>query len=205
MINKKNLLGKTPDELGDKDAIHVAIVSVRAGSSIKPGQKCGLNKDREAVADSKGVGVADPFRKKTILRGESFWLLLNQDAVPNVRHEWEHPDVDFSAPTVEVKKNSVIQEAADVFGVTYEQVMAACAHVVEHDEPAVYPGTKGTLPEDGEDFEKDDVFSEWADETLYEFENQGSACCPEYSYPDCDLFELAPKPTPVNEATTESK
>lgn len=32
MINKKNLLGKTPDELGAKDAIHVAIVAVRAGA-----------------------------------------------------------------------------------------------------------------------------------------------------------------------------
>ncbi len=37
MINKKNLLGKAPHELGDKDAIHVAIVAVRAGIVITPG------------------------------------------------------------------------------------------------------------------------------------------------------------------------
>lgn len=36
MINKKNLLGKQPFELGVKDAIHTAIVSVRAGAGCCP-------------------------------------------------------------------------------------------------------------------------------------------------------------------------
>jgi hypothetical protein len=187
MINKKNLLGKTPDELGTKDAIHVAIVAVRAGSAIKPGQRCKMNEHREAVPDSEGEGVADPFVKDAIATGQSFWLLLNQDAVPNVQHVWEHPTIDFAPPAREVKRNRAIEQTAKAFGVTYEQVLEAADKVVSgkygYDE-APYPGTLTA-----EEFRKVkwdhwDFWSEWADETFYEFENTGSGCCPEYDYPE---------------------
>lgn len=193
MINKKNLLGKTPEELGTKDAIHTAIVSVRAGAPMEPGQKCGMNADREAVPNPKGCGVADPFRKKTILRGESFWMLLNQDEVPNVRHVWEHPSVDFTPPTVEAKLNRTIQATAKYFGVTYDQLMKAANYVVENNKPAPYPGEK-VLSELSDKycsdayFDRYDFWSAWASETLYEFENYGTECCPEYEYPR-NLFE----------------
>lgn len=186
MINKKNLLGKSPYELGDKDAIHVAIVSVRAGAAIAPGAKCNLNADREAVCDEKGVGIADPFLKQTILKGESFWLLLNQDEIPNVRHQWDHPSVDFSPPVIEVKLNKYIQKYADELGVTYQQLMAAADFVMEHDEPAPYPGTKDIS---AIEFDSYDFWYEWSNETLYEFANHGSECCPEYSYPEVHIFE----------------
>lgn len=191
MINKKNLLGKAPQELGDKDAIHVAIVAVRAGSLIKPGQRCGMNEHNEAEPDDKGVGVADPFRKSNILTGQTFWLLLNQDAVPNVRHVWEHPSVDFSPPTREVQRNSEIQDAAEHWGVTYEQIMDACAYVVAKDDSATYPCDKTAeeIDELAESFEDYDLWSEWADETGHEFYNAGSGCCPEYQYPEITLFK----------------
>lgn len=193
MINKKNVLGKAPQSLGDKDAIHVAIVAVRAGGLIKPGQKCNLNEHREAVASDKGVGVADPFRKGNITTGQTFWLLLNQDAVPNVRHVWEHPSVDFSPPTREVERNSTIEDAAKHWGVTYEQIMEACAFVVASDDSAVYPGdkTEDELEELAESFCRYDLWSEWSDETGHEFENYGTACCPEYAYPEVHLFTAA--------------
>lgn len=182
MINKKNLLGKAPIELGDKDAIHVGIVSVRAGAAITPGAKCKLNADREAISDEKGIGVADPFLKKIIMKGQSFWLLLNQDEISSVRHDWDHPTVDFSPPTIEVKRNPYIQVAADLFGVTYQQIMDAAAYVVEHDKPAPYPGTKD-IDEVEDEFDRYDFWAEWAGETLYEFPNYGSECCPEHEYP----------------------
>jgi hypothetical protein len=160
---------------------------------MEPGQRCSLNKDREAIRDGKGPGIADPFRKKTILSGESFWLLLAQDEVPNVQHHWEHPTIDFSAPSIEAKRNKWIQQDADALGVTYEQIMAAANYVVEHDKPAPYTGTLNAEELEkalDEKFERYDFWSNWADETLYEFENYGSACCPEYSYPECQLFKV---------------
>ena len=45
MINKKNVLGKRPQEFGVKDAVHVAIVSVHAGRPIQPGQRVGQRRE----------------------------------------------------------------------------------------------------------------------------------------------------------------
>jgi hypothetical protein len=188
VINKKNLLGKEPAELGAKDAIHTAIVAVRAGSPIQPGQRCKLNEHREAVPDAKGVGVADPFRYDVIARGKPFWLLLCQDEIPNVQHVWEHPKVDFSPPTRTPVMNLTLAETAKQYGVTYEQVMDAAKHVLENDSPATYPGTL-TLDElDAIELDRYDFWPEWAGEVFHEFENQGSECCPEYDYPRCELF-----------------
>ena len=193
MINKKNVLGKAPEAVGDKDAIHVAIVSVRAAGFIEPGKQVKLNEFNEAEQCQKGVGAADPFRK-SITTGDIFWLLLNQDQVPNVQHVWEHPKVKDWIPTRHVKLNHCLSETAKDLGVTYEQLMAACAHIVEHDTPLPYPKPINSEDLDtlmDEKFERYDVWSEWASETGYEFDNNGSECCPEYDYPRGPLFCLS--------------
>lgn len=189
MINKKNVLGKTPYELGLKDAVHVGIVAVRAGQPIAPGQRCTLNEYREAIPSESGEGVADPFGGR-ISTGQAFWLLMCQDQLPNVQHVWDHPTMDFSPPSRETVKNRYLVDYAEGLGVTYEQLLAACAYVVENEEPAAYPGTKT-----GEEFEKAlngvddyDLWYEWSNESGYEFENDGTECCPEYRYPEESLF-----------------
>ena len=191
MINKKNVLGKRPAELGVKDAIHVAIVSMRAAKPIMPGERCGLNECREAIPDKKGPGVADPFLKSPITTGDSFWLLLAQNEVPNVSHVWEHPSIDFSTPASAAKRNQYLASCADQVGVTYEQLMEACANVIETGEAALYPGTKTSseLADILNDIYSE-VWYEWSVEVGHEFDNEGSACCPEYRYPEC-LFRLS--------------
>lgn len=192
MINKKNVLGKQPLDLGTKDAIHVAIVAVRAGAAINPGERCGLNGYNEAVPDANGPGVADPFLKRTVTTGQAFWLLLDQDEVPNVRHEWDHPTVKFAPPTREVQLNRVIKYTADALGVTYQQVMDAAAHAVTNGKPTAYPGTKtrDEYDEAMDQVEIYDFWSEWAEESGHVFENHGTSCCPEYAYPECALFKF---------------
>ncbi len=69
--------------------------------------------------------------------------------------------------------------------------MAAAAHVIQHDKPIEYPGAKDGIGD--VEFDKYDFWSAWADETLYEFTNNGTECCPEYQYPDCGLFAMKPK------------
>lgn len=193
MINKKNVLGKHPEELGVKDAIHTAIVSVRAGACVQPGQRCGLNEFNEAVPNPKGPGVADPFLRSPVTRGESFWLLLDQDSVPNVQHVWEHPTVNFAPPTREAQQNKWLAKYADALGVTYQQLMAACDHVVKTDTAAKYPGTKAADELDkalDEEVDMYEVWSEWAGESGHEFANHGSACCPEYAYPEVLFMDV---------------
>lgn len=183
MINKKNFLGSAPVELGTKDAVHVAIVSVRAGAPIKPGQRCSINEFGEAVP-GKGPGVANPFVGE-IGKGEPFWLLMNPTEVVSVSHTWEHPTVEFGLPTREVVRNTYLVRYADKLGISYEELMKACKRAVEGN-PIKYGGP---LEEDelDEKIDRYDIFSEWSEETGHEFDNHGSDCCPEYDYPE-ELF-----------------
>jgi hypothetical protein len=193
VINRKNVLGKDPEQLGIKDAIHTAIVSVRAGVAMQPGTRCKLNENREAVPDEKGIGVADPFRKGIIACGRPFWLLMGQTEVPNVQHHWDN-GIDFSPPTVEPKRNPTLVSYAKEFGVTYEQILEAGQYVIDHDSPAPYPknGTKTAeeVEAANERIDKYDLWTEWADEAFHEFDNHGTSCCPEYDYPDDGLFAV---------------
>lgn len=191
MINKKNLLGKTPQELGVKDAIHVAIVAVRAAHSISRGSRCDLNKYREAISSEKGCGIADPFTKNDIFKtGDVFWLLLDQDEVPNVQHQWDHPSIDFTPPVREPVMDEAIQRAANSLGLTYPQLMNVCEALV-YKKPVVYNGTltPDKLNTAIDEIETSDLWWAWSEETGYIFENQGTGCCPEYNYPSIHFTE----------------
>lgn len=192
MINKKNILGKIPKELGTKDAVHVATVSVRAAEPISRGARINLNEHREAVNDANGPGIADPFNKKIAIypTGTNFLMLMNQEEIPNVRHEWEHPTLDFTPPVREVKYNYTLAETAKDYGVTYQQLMEAADYVYTNYSSAPYPEDGKLSTEELEEvyLERWDFWSEWAAETSNEFENNGSSCCPEYDYPNCPLF-----------------
>jgi len=190
MINKRKYLGKCPDELGVKDAVHVAIVSCVAGSAIKPGNRVELNKDGQAVPSEKGFGVADPF-VEVIARGQNFWVMMDPDSVVTVSHSWEH-SVPFTATPAPVKVNSYLERYAKAIGVTYSQLMQACSSYAKTDRKSPYPGV---LPEETVDKKVElevnvyDMWYEWANETGYEFDNEGTECCPEYTYPDGIPFE----------------
>lgn len=194
MINKKNELGKVPFELGTKDAVHVAIVSVRAGRAIKPGSPCTMDDKGEAIPSATGVGIADPFRKTGIARGEAFWLILNQDAVPNVRHVWEHEKFTFEAPSGELVKNRDIDRAATILHVTYDELMAACDQLVSKDVGLPYPRPieASKLEDLIEAIDSYDLWYEWSSETGYDFPNCGSDCCPEYDYPSVSSLFTVP-------------
>lgn len=183
-INKKTLLGKAPSELGIKDAVHVACVSLRAGEFLEPGQEITLNDRNEAVANkSKSFGVVDPFLTKSVKRGENFWGLLRMHEVPNVRHVWDHPDFEFNAPTEPIKYNETLQEFADDLKISYKEFMEACDKAYENDAPIEYTGPISKKDFDKVYYDKYELWSEWAIETGIEFENCGTACCPEYEHP----------------------
>lgn len=188
MINKKNKLGKAPLDLGVKDAIHIAIASVRAGSYLNPGDPVKINEFGEGVKSSKkdSVGVVDPFLKGGIQRGQNFWILLSQTEIPNVQHVWEHPECSFEPPTRESVYNKWIQGIADDLGISYQELMDAARNFINSDEQDKLKINK--TQEEIEEIESDgyyDFWSEWVEETGYDgFENYGSDCCPEFNYPE---------------------
>lgn len=187
MINRKNFLGRTPEELALKDAVHVAIVSVRAACFISPGTKCTINEFGEAVAGN-GPGIANPWHKGDINRGDYFWLLLNPTELETVQHTWSHNKFEFNKPTREPQLNSILEEYANEFGVSYQQLMDAIRKVVDSGRSVIHPGGK---TEEELDMLNDDIYDlwyEWAEEVNYEFDNMGTMCCPEYDYPRIPLF-----------------
>ena len=193
-INKKNLLGKNPIDVGIKDAVHVAIVSLVAGSAIPCGCRIKLNCDNQAIpardGDKASFGVASPWSGR-IARGERFWGLMDPDSVAAVEHTWDC-DIDFSVKSKPVTENSTIARYAKDCGVTYQEMLSACNSYVETDRKANYPGTlsEETVEEAVGGYFYD-LWSEWAEETGYEFDNEGTECCPEYDYPDCLPFQWA--------------
>jgi hypothetical protein len=186
VINVKNVLGKLQDKAGVKDAVHVAIVSVRAGQLIKPGSRCSLNEFNEAVVNNKGYGIADPWLNSNIKTGDIFLLILGQNEIPNVRHVWEHPTVKFDPPTRETKLNGYMVNMANELGVSYKELMDAAELLVEKGRETKYSGSK--TKEDIEGFEWYEFWSEWSSETGHKFENYGSNCCPEYEYPGIPFY-----------------
>jgi len=183
-INKQPTLGKKAQEAGIKDAVHVAIVSCRAGGPLSPGDRVKLNEYREAIKTySKDyIGVADPFIKGGIDKGSFFWLVMKPNETEAVRHVWDH-ELDFSAPDREVQECKWIKEYADDLGVSYQFLMDAARKAVNGESSPKYEGTKTQeeIEEVLDDFY--DFWYYWSEETGYEFENCGSACCPEYEHP----------------------
>jgi hypothetical protein len=190
VINKRDLLSQPPIALGLKDAVHVAIASVRAAHRLSPGQKCSMNEHNEAIADRKGVGIVSPFIEGDIERGDSFWLLLYGKEIPKVEHHWEHPKFSFEAPKREIQLNEYLLRDAEKLGVTYQQLMDALEATIENWESKTpYPGTL-TEEEIKEywDYNRWEVWDAWGDEVGYEFENIGTACCPETEIPEGAIF-----------------
>lgn len=191
MINKKKFLGKCPDQLGVKDAVHVAIVSCVAGRAISAGGRVRLDSNGHAEECVQGgIGVADPFVGR-ISRGQNFWVMVDPSSVDSVSHSWDH-DVVFPVNPVPVEANRYITKYAELMGVTYAQLLQACASYVKTGRLSPYPGTlsEETVDElvEGQ-LELNDMWYEWANESGHEFDNMGSECCPEYEYPDSIPFE----------------
>jgi len=84
---------KLTEEAG-RDAIHVAVMAVRAMRTVRPGQHIGIVEPGWASpAVQNLIGIADPFLSGTIETGEWFWMLLYPRTITTLRHVWEHPDV----------------------------------------------------------------------------------------------------------------
>lgn len=84
-------------ESGGRDAIHLAVEPVVAGTSLIVGHDVGIGKNGKAYHESitnniKLVGIVDPFLKNNVKAGEMFWLIVYPRQITSLRHVWEHPD-----------------------------------------------------------------------------------------------------------------
>lgn len=108
---------------GERDAIHVALAPVVAAERLKPGQHIGfvMEHNTELVGVcSNPLGIVDPFLEHSVEREQRFYMMLYQNTVTGMRHQWEHPA--FAAPLAE---DSIrwMQDLANEIGISYNRLL----------------------------------------------------------------------------------
>lgn len=91
-------LGELVGDGAGRDAVHVAIVPMRALRLLQPGERL-------------TNGIVDPFLTAPVEPGQRFYLLLFPGTVTSLRHVWEHPA--YPSEPVPAKK---CRSEADVWG-----------------------------------------------------------------------------------------
>lgn len=85
-------LGQIIEGEAHRDAIHIAIAPVVAATKLHPGDHVGPLPDGRFGSGAKDyIGIVDPFLKSPVRSDEKFYLLLYQNTITGMRHEWQHP------------------------------------------------------------------------------------------------------------------
>lgn len=114
----------------NRDAIHVAIVPVKAESILYPGQRVGIKDGRASVAATT-VGIIDPFLTAPVYQDQTCWLFLYPGTITSLRHVWTHPafesQSDFTTAKTDIAASErwlrAFCEDADI--PSYDNIMAA--------------------------------------------------------------------------------
>lgn len=85
-------LGQLVTGKPERDAVHIAVIAVRAGDALQPGQPvCMRDGDAHPTDRAHVIGVVDPFLDWGPSRGDRFWLFLVPGSITSLRHEWACP------------------------------------------------------------------------------------------------------------------
>lgn len=91
-------LGTIIDDSAKRDAIHLAVVPMIAGSPLAPGEHVNKNGSWEHPYTERAVGIVDPFLRTNVKPGERFWLVIYPRVITSLRHVWTHPAFADEAP-----------------------------------------------------------------------------------------------------------
>jgi hypothetical protein len=85
-----------------RDAIHLAVMPVVAGTRLYPGRDVRVAEGKAwPTSRSGGIGIVDPFLDCFVEEGDHFWLVIYPRKINSLRHVWSHPDLP-EEPGVEV-------------------------------------------------------------------------------------------------------
>lgn len=73
-----------------RDAIHLAVLPVEAGTDLLTGE-CITSMNGIAHKDKHGLGIVDPFLPNGVKKGQMFWMVLKPRIIKSLRHVWSHP------------------------------------------------------------------------------------------------------------------
>lgn len=129
-------LGTIIDETQKRDAIHLAVIPLRAGHRLFAGQDVGIGNDGRASAAAQTLlGIVDPFLKSPAQPDEWFWLVLYPRTITSLRHVWTHPAIpdepERSHGATTSASERWLREYAEQTDVTYSRLMDGARAYVE--------------------------------------------------------------------------
>lgn len=124
-------LGKIITTREKKDAIHIAIIPLKATEKIWPGEKVSLVNQNSFKRNSiDSIGIVDPFLDQPVFPGQTCWIFLFPNSITSLRHDWTHPafkDMTEDNNTITELKKSInfIKEFSKKAGISYEEMLEA--------------------------------------------------------------------------------
>lgn len=123
-------LGKLIVGGANRDAVHIAVAPMMAGTDLRIGQKIKLSYGTTDVAidgtyfEEQAIGIVDPFLDQYYVReGEKFWCFLFPGSVTNMEHRWQHPA--FIEKTVGSEAEAWLRAFSDRWGFYYDDLIEA--------------------------------------------------------------------------------
>lgn len=127
-----------PEDSG-RDAIHLAVEPVIAGTTIFPGQDIGLENGLAGPSENP-LGIADPFMTCPVKKGERFWLVVYPRQITSLRHVWSHPAFPEDGPAQQHSGSGVsaserwLRNYADEIDEDFDTLMDAAAAFLDSNE-----------------------------------------------------------------------
>jgi len=127
-------LGVVPPANSERDAIHVAVIPMRASELLRPAQRVGIVGPSLAGPSSDVVGIVDPYLTDVVPKDGWFWLALLPGTVQGMRHHWIHPAFEARTIRTEMEESEAwLKDAADRLGVSYVHLISEHSDL-ENDE-----------------------------------------------------------------------
>ena len=147
-----------PDDVGGRDAVHVAVISAKATTNLLPGQDVGFTDGGESAGPSETfIGIVDPFLKNPVSKGQRFWLYLYPRTITGLSHRWTHPALDnhgsgeaYSPPSRQLSSEQWLRAYADDIDVGYRDLLRSADEWIKYGEYMCRGATLegvGTSPE----------------------------------------------------------
>ncbi|WP_024516791.1 hypothetical protein [Bradyrhizobium sp. Tv2a-2] len=123
----------------ERDAIHIAVAPVIAGSKLHAGQHVGID-GGVAISTALGIvpiGIVDPFLREPVYPDQQFWLFLYPNTITSLKHLWTHPafPASSSVPDPKAMSEAWLRDFADEVDADYEEMMRVAA---THCDPTKY-------------------------------------------------------------------
>lgn len=155
-MDKVPQLGKLITESQHRDAIHIAVAPVTAGTEMYPGDHIGFTDNGDAYTvvpnAKKLIGIVDPFLREKVYPGEQFYMFLYPNTITSLRHDWTHPafETEDELAALEpmlhklqgaVEEEKWITDFAEGMGSTFQEIMQGADDYLASGDYLVRGGT----------------------------------------------------------------